>query len=785
MSENEKRLIEPSRSPDSKPTIKLVNDTGFVLGWIAGRIGYPGHSMSLVVKATFDMHHEGVVTQTEDPMDLCGDLHYDDDPEASLRYSSDFAYFKPYADLLLVGSAYVPGGQAAPACKATFKVGPYEHSVLVTGERRWRLGPGEKVLGYLDWKADSFTEQHNFSRMELRYENSFGGEGYQYNPVGKGYIGKADDLPEIVSLPTIENLEHPLKSLHDRPLPAGFGPVSSTWQQRMNFVGDYGGDWLKTRWPWFPDSFDWRYFNAAPQALHLGSYLAGDEYIECHLMHPEIQIYKTQLPGMRVRCFVNRVRGAGKDESIFQEVELKIDTLWVDMDIQKLVLLWRGVSNVSSEMCEDVSHVFIFLESMSQVPCSTDEAQVRFLKQLEGEPEEAVVDVDLDAEIVLFEQQVREEMIAAGLDPAELDAAPRPPKTLDEKRAALREQLIAAGADASIADTWTPQDDDEEKIIEEFLQETGMELPVDEDALTRESCIVRLQSGGDFTNVDLTGLDLSELDFSGANLEHAILDGSNLRGCTFKNATLYAASLTGANLSEADLTDANLAEADLCKATLRQACLVNANLQRALLEGAMLDGANLKGIKAGYSSWVNASMVEADLSGAILEFSDLTKAVLTQSKFTNANMQTTTMEGVSAERCIFDGANLSDANGSEGADFNNSSFVGVTAASSIWEYSQLTGVKFDGADLSNADFTASVLEGARFYRCNMPLVNFSKAFMKSTNLVQANLFRGSLEKVDLSSANLSGANLYEVELRDAVTETAVLEQTNLKMTKLA
>ncbi len=36
------------------------------------------------------------------------------------------------------------------------------------------------------------------------------------------------------------------------------------WTQRYSKIGNYKGNYLKERWPWFPKDFDWGYFNAAP-----------------------------------------------------------------------------------------------------------------------------------------------------------------------------------------------------------------------------------------------------------------------------------------------------------------------------------------------------------------------------------------------------------------------------------------------------------------------------------------------------------------------------------------
>ena len=84
----------------------------------------------------------------------------------------------------------------------------------------------------------------------------YGGTGYKKNPIGKG---RDKDESGVTWWPNVVD-----PNLGDRE-PAGFGPINRAWSQRADKLGSYGGDYMEKRWPWFPEDFDWGYFNAAPE----------------------------------------------------------------------------------------------------------------------------------------------------------------------------------------------------------------------------------------------------------------------------------------------------------------------------------------------------------------------------------------------------------------------------------------------------------------------------------------------------------------------------------------
>ncbi|MGH8023017.1 MAG: DUF2169 family type VI secretion system accessory protein, partial [Limisphaerales bacterium] len=216
---------------------------------------------------------------------------------------------------------------------------------------------------------------------ELRYENSFGGVKFPANPVGKGFAEISDEAGgKFKPLPNIEDPAHLIEGRGDRPAPAGFGPLGKGWAARQGKLGTYKGAYRKTRWPWFPEDFDWTYFNAAPSDQQIEGYLRGDETLALENLHPQHPRYESQLPGLRVRCFVRRLNDGSQIETRFDELEMRLDTLWVDMEAEKLALVWRGWMAVSSEDHEEITDCFVMTEPLGQSPATLESCHRKFLE---------------------------------------------------------------------------------------------------------------------------------------------------------------------------------------------------------------------------------------------------------------------------------------------------------------------------------------------------------------------------------------------------------------------
>ena len=305
--------------------------------------------MALCVRAVFRLVPGAPLTPIEDPIEqgfMSGDRFDDADIERTglLRYASDFAHFKPNADVYLKAHAYAPGGRAT-SCPVRFQVGEWSKTLMVHGARTWRPGV---LLGA------AASDPAPFAKLPLGWESAFGGEGFAQNPAGKGL---GDELPHL------EDPKRPLQGRRDRPQPVSFAPVSPNWPQRVKKRGKkYGASWRKKRAPWFSEDFDWSYFNAAPEDQQLPGYLRGDEVVVFQNMHPTTPTWETRLPGLRIRAITRDVDG------VMRDVRFELDTLYADLDEGRLYLTWRGHVPVTQLDLTDVEGVLIASEKLTEEP---------------------------------------------------------------------------------------------------------------------------------------------------------------------------------------------------------------------------------------------------------------------------------------------------------------------------------------------------------------------------------------------------------------------------------
>ena len=729
----------------------IINDTPFSFGYIAGRLPFPDHSLTLIVKGTFDFVPDGEVVPSDEQQLLTGDEFYEDDEEmqGGPRYASDFAYFKPLADLGLAGHCHAPKGTVVPARRVTFQVGEAVRSLTVYGDRHW-IGPVA-------------TEPEPFSKLALRYDYSYGGKGFKKNPAGRGYSKTEDENGRARRyLPNIMHPEEQMATPLSRLEPAGFGPIHGEWHPRKSRLGSYRGKYLKTRWPWFAEDMDWRYFNAAPDALQT-EFLRGNEALYFENLHPQYQDYRSTLSGIKARCFVNGDVANSAGEETFSEVAMNLDTLWVDMDNEKVVLVWRGWTQVLSEDFEEIQQILIASERIDQ-KSETLFHYERLLHQRLREEEELWeeepppgepppgIDDDTDKLIAEAEASCRKAMADSGLDP---DNPPQPSEADKRKEAQILKEIGV--------DQW------------------GGEPP----QMTRESVIKQFEATQDLSKMDLSGLDLSDLDFSGGNVQGTILARANLAGSLFDEADLKEAVLTSANLSDARFRQADLTDTDFSMADCARIDLSKATMKDAVFDNARLVHARIVGADAGGASFIEADLTHANVGGADLSGADLSACNLTRADLSGANLAEASVEGAQGPGVVMDGADLTELRASEQCNFSGGSFKKVSARESIWESADLSGSDFSFAKMEGASFARANLTGARLRAADIKHSRFEKAILKEADLVLVNGFENSFEKADLSFCDCRRSNFYGSEFLNAIIDGVQFDGANLKMTKLA
>jgi len=740
-------------TPSAKAgSFQVLNSTPYTFAFLEGRQDFPERSLTLIVKGTFDLVHEGVAAAADEQAYPTGPQPFEDDEEGlgSPRIEGDFAFLKRHGDLMLAGKCHAPGGQPVWQCKVVFRVGERSRTLQVSGDRFWQ----GRVVGQTASEPVPFTE------MELRYENAFGGPGFPKNPVGKGLSPVETETGErLYPLPNIEDPSALVDSPRSRPEPAGFGPLGQLWEQRRKKLGTFDDEWLAERWPWYPKDFDYSFFNAAPPDLQTPGMLKGDEQLYFENLHPKHSQYRSRLPGIRVRCFVNRLDESGA--TYFRELVMNLDTVCVDMEAEQVGLVWRGVLRVRRDDFAELQQVFVCAEPLDRPPAPLQSCRKEFHRLLSGEEEEFELEeprmhempVPLEPEIAEIQAKFREDLASAGVDP-----------------------------DAPVPEP-TPEQREEEARL---LRELGLiDEPAEAPPFSREEFQNRVAAGESFAGEDLSGLDLSGLDLKRACLGETILTGANLGGADLSAADLSGATLAGANLAGAVLKKACLKGADLTGANLERADLSATEFDEAELASASLIGANCQDISATGAFFTGADLSSANLVGANLAAADLSKSRLNHADLHGASLPEACLEGAVAFQANMAGADLTALRASEGCDFSQACLRNVISPDSVWETANLTAADLSRAQLEGADFAEAVLERVKLDGAVLRFARFVKANLREASLRHADLFEGSLEEADLTGADLSGANLYGAEVIGAVFEETKLEHANAKMTKLA
>lgn len=762
----------------------------------------PRPEMTAVVRGTFEIVPGGTVKELEGiPQVAQGPLRADvfrdgdDERAGECLYSTDFAAFKPNAEVLLTGSCHAPSGKPIIECLVRVAVGAWSKTLRVSGDRRW--------------EGNRISTPKGFTSMPLDYRHAFGGPGYARNPVGIGLDGT--ELP---------NVEHPrglVLSREDRPEPGSFAPLNADWPQRAGKVGKkYDGDYRRTRAPYYAEDLDWTYFQAAPADQQIQGYLRGDEEVALHNLHPTVPIVTTRLPGIRARVFVRDTGGRAR------EVPMRLDTLSIDTDKQRLTLTWRGLDPVGEPDLSDVAFVIVAAERLDEPAKPFDEYAAR-LEQFAADPVgirehlpselRALVDGDVsppaegldpvstllakklgnvgnDAQEAMHAAVARalkqagaaaavHEKLAAitGAMEGEADAPPPviPPAPGGKPRVYLREQM--KGAEAQI------------ERAREQARASGRALPpdvVEAEAKLRDPRLLELDPtlrpataerpapGADLSGQDLSGKDLRGIDLRGARLDGAVLIKTDLRsadltGATLRGAMLFKADLTGATLRDADLSLVNAAFA-----VAEDADLTGARLDDAYFKSARLAGARLEGASGTFVSFVEADLGgaraaglrldQSDLSRAKLDDTDLSSSVLSRSKLCEVKAQR-----VDLRRAVLDRTSMMDG------DLSGARLGGARGVETKWLRARLDGADltlswFRGGHFHEASLAGAVLRGA-----DLRDARFGKAILEDASFAQANLFGADLASAKLVNTSFARANLYEAKLLRAVGPNCTFE----------
>lgn len=669
--------------------MRVYCEPPYSVGWMVSGLRPPTLSAVFFVKGAYLLKAGAPAEPAAEPAPVSGDVHDGEDPAKVLKYASDFAPLKPRTDVILNAVCHAPGGKSASVLRAGFKLGTLAKSLAVIGDRRW-------IPGIL---AKKQTEPEPFKSMPLGWDRAYGGAKYRKNPVGRGRVKEAGQLPNV------EHADRLLQGPGDSIDPAGFGPVDWSWEPRSAIKGTFKDKWLKERWPWYPEDFDFGAYNAAPPDQQLAAAPKGDEELSFDNLHPAHSKYVTRLPGVRVRGFVtDKIDG----KISFREVPMKIDTVWIDLEKEALVLTWRGRVDVKTLKLMEVESFLVRVEPLKDPPAPV--------------------------EAVRAEHEARVAAAAAPPapepeEPAEALPDPEPPVSAETVKTAVAAGRILAEVDLSRADL------------------AGLDL-----------------SGRDLHGSLFAGANLRKAKLAGANLSGADLTGADLTEADLTGATLSGADLTGARLGKAILKQAKLAKAELERAVLAEADLDEVEGPAASFYKADLRGAKLRKAKLPKCDFSGALLEKADFTGAELQASGIERAKAAGAIFRGADISNLrASEGADARKADFretKGAKtVWNDSFLEGADFS-----GANLPAADFTGAALSGALFRRAELVSGSFADADLRKANCSQVNLLRASFERADLGGADFQGSNCYEAEFWDAKTQGADFRGANLKKTKL---------------------
>jgi hypothetical protein len=286
-------------------------------------------TLYVILKATLVMRPKLTLAREQLPVTLA-DEYYGDPTDSSLRTTSEIHIGKPGTDVLVVGRAWGPQGQATREAYVRVVVAERQKTVRVLGDRVWQSDG-----------TPSMPEP--FEAMPLVWERAFGGVhsledrilAEERNPIGVGFAGKRS-AQELAGQP-VPNLESPGEPL-ERPgqtlTPVCFAATAPQWLPRRAFAGTYDEVWQRKRAPYLPADFDPRFLQCAAPELAFDRYLLGGEPVEVTGVSPEGPI-AFPLPAANLRV---EVKVAGSIE----HPPVNLETVLLEPDENRVALTWRA-----------------------------------------------------------------------------------------------------------------------------------------------------------------------------------------------------------------------------------------------------------------------------------------------------------------------------------------------------------------------------------------------------------------------------------------------------------
>ena len=328
--------------------MEIVNATPMLVNYTLGMDPEGRERVVVVVKGTFQLPKDGGALKLADEQaePILADESYGEPGMSAVKYESEFAAVKPRCDVLVNGSAYTPRGVPAHRVTVGLRSPTFEKTFDVVGAREW-----DHILF-----SDAITDPVPFTQLPLHYGVAYGGsdpipgrEGeldtFAENPVGQGYYPRRSGFDIIgLPLPNTEETGRPVADRGGAYRPMAFSTLSRNIPQRIAHAGTYNQDWIDNHFPFLPRDFNPLYYQCAPPDQQIDHPRGGEPFGLFNLTPEGWTTF--QLPSLDLAIeFTN---------AAYQRTEVPavVDTVVIEPDLQRVLLLWRASYPLKRNMLE-------------------------------------------------------------------------------------------------------------------------------------------------------------------------------------------------------------------------------------------------------------------------------------------------------------------------------------------------------------------------------------------------------------------------------------------------
>lgn len=307
----------------------LTNNTPFIADYFLGFAKDGRRLLVVIAKGTYQIvPSDPVLTihKQQQPL-IKADISTGESGYSATLYETDFSTFKPRCDVLFNGCAHAPQGKPVTQVEVLLQVaGHINKSFRVKGDRTW-LSPAPA----------------RFSKMLVSYDNAFGGVDsadlkllsfFESNPVGQGYSKHKKNLATR-PLPNTEEMNNPVTRPDGKYAPMAFGAIGRAWPLRARYAGTYDDVWVKNTMPFYPDDFDFSYFQCAPPEQQM-PYIKGGEKVGLVNLSPHGTLV-FHLPAQAIPVTTLLNKGPPVQYPSF------VDTVIIEPELERVMMVSRAV----------------------------------------------------------------------------------------------------------------------------------------------------------------------------------------------------------------------------------------------------------------------------------------------------------------------------------------------------------------------------------------------------------------------------------------------------------